>query len=71
VGDTIILTRIREGRVESSVHTVLSIAPGGDGLIETYDETSQQCLGLTPNDAAIHADTIQVKKGQGAKIVLG
>lgn len=60
-GDRLVVVRPADGGRGTSVCTVLRVAPGPDGLVETYDETRQQLFAFTANEVAVHYDTVTVK----------
>lgn len=61
-GDRIVVERPLDGGRFVSLCQVLSVEAGPDGAIETWDETRGQCFCFTPNTAAIHYDTLTIKK---------
>jgi hypothetical protein len=71
VGDRLVVVRSLDGASFTSLCVVRSIAPGPDGVVETYDETRLQLFGFTPNDAAIHYSSVQIKLLGESRIVAG
>lgn len=69
-GDMLVVTRPLDGGMFTSVCLVCNVGDGPDGLVETYDETRQQFFNFTPNSAAIHYDTVQIKLLGDARVVL-
>ena len=68
-GDRLIVTRSLDGAPFTSVCIIISVGSGPDGVVELFDETRLQHFGFTPNDAAIHYSSIQIKLLGESRIV--
>lgn len=68
-GERLVVTRPLDGGQFTSVCLIRSVVDGPDGLIELYDETRQQPFAFTPNSAAVHYDTVQIKLLGSSRVV--